>query len=235
LRIEYKKKHFSKCENGEGPFTLKEAFYFIFLFLLTLLSSNQSMTFSLGEAVVAHSRNASVGRRYLVIELFVTEARVGRANAFVLAHLEVFTEVLVTAPPVSVDHVKALVTECLMEVRVADVVLNAISGEAAAGTLGGVSGVGLSNTVSEVLNHFFLLVLNHNVEEERRVKMIDNKDPQETNTVLAVERIDLPVSVGNWVLEEPRNVFKCAPLLSLITGLVSVGNKFVEVTISFTS
>ena len=46
-----------------------------------------------------------------------------------LSHFEVFTEVLVTAPPICVDHTKSLVSSDLMEVGVTDIVLFAINWE----------------------------------------------------------------------------------------------------------
>ena len=46
-----------------------------------------------------------------------------------LSHLEVLSEVLVTAPPVGPDHIQALVAAGLMEVRVSHVVLLSVYGE----------------------------------------------------------------------------------------------------------
>ena len=48
-------------------------------------------------------------------------------NVVLLAHLEVFTEVLVSAPPVSVNHAEALVASNLMDVRVTNIVLLSVS------------------------------------------------------------------------------------------------------------
>ena len=46
-----------------------------------------------------------------------------------LTHLEVFSKVLITAPPIRVDHTKTLVTSDLMEVGVSNIVLLAINWE----------------------------------------------------------------------------------------------------------
>lgn len=55
------------------------------------------------------------------------EARKSRTDVVLLAHLEVLAEVLVTAPPVQMDHADALVTTHLMEVRVPDIVLDSVN------------------------------------------------------------------------------------------------------------
>lgn len=100
------------------------------------------------------------------IDLLVVEAREGRSDTVALSHLEVLSEVLVTAPPVGPDHVQALVAADLMEVGVADVVLLAIDGEAAVSVGSTVSLVGLAQSVAPVLDHALLLVLDHDPEEE---------------------------------------------------------------------
>ena len=83
-----------------------------------------------------------------------------------LAHLEVLAEVLVTAPPVEMDHAEALVTAHLMEVGVSHVVLDAISWESPVTVQGAVSLVALADSVAPVVDHSLLLVLHHSVEEE---------------------------------------------------------------------
>ena len=83
-----------------------------------------------------------------------------------LAHLEVLAEVLVTAPPVQVDHAESLVTANLMEVGISHVVLDAVGRESPVTVQVAVSLVVLANTEAPVLNHSLLLVLHHHVEEE---------------------------------------------------------------------
>ena len=63
------------------------------------------------------------------IDLLVVEAGEGGSDTVALSHLEVLSEVLVTAPPVGPDHIQALVAAGLMEVRVSHVVLLSVYGE----------------------------------------------------------------------------------------------------------
>lgn len=79
------------------------------------------------------------------------------SDTVALSHLEVLSEVLVTAPPVGPDHIESLVSADLMEVGVADVVLLSVSGESAVSVRSTVSLVGLSEAVAPVFNHAFLL------------------------------------------------------------------------------
>ena len=91
------------------------------------------------------------------VDLLVVEAGKRRSDAVTLSHLEVLSEVLIAAPPVGPDHVKALVTADLMEVGVAHVVLLSVDGEPAVSVRGAVLLVGLTQAVTPVLDHAFLL------------------------------------------------------------------------------
>ena len=83
-----------------------------------------------------------------------------------LTHLEVLSEVLVTAPPVSMDHTESLVSADLMEVRVSKVVLVTIGGHTSVSVGTIVRLVVLTDTVSPMLDHLLLLVLDHNIQKE---------------------------------------------------------------------
>ena len=74
-----------------------------------------------------------------------------------LSHLEVLSEVLVSAPPVCPDHVQLLVSSNLMEVRISDIILLSVDWESSVSVRGTMGLVGLSKSVSPVLNHTFLL------------------------------------------------------------------------------
>ena len=82
------------------------------------------------------------------------------------AHFEVLAEVLVTAPPVRVDHVEALVTSHLMEIGISHIVLDTIDGVSPIAMRCIVRWIALANSIAPVLNHPLLLVLNHHPEEE---------------------------------------------------------------------
>jgi len=184
---------------------------------------------------VAHGVDAGVLLGNIVIDLFVVETGLARSDVVALTHLEVLTEVLVTAPPISVHHTESLVAANLMEVRVANVILLAIGRETTVLVSGAVHVVGLSNTVAEMFDHLFLLVLNHNVEKEALVQMENKADPHEADTVLLVEDFSFPVGVCHGVFEEPCDVLECSPFLGLITGFLVVLNELAEITIGLTS
>ena len=163
------------------------------------------------------------------------ESPVIRANAVFLAHLEIFAEVLVAAPPVKVHHTETLGTQSLMEVRVAHIVLFAIGRESPVSAAEGLLGVSFSQMPPPALNHLLLLVLAHYIQDERLVKMECEGNPHEPDSVLRVERIHLPVPVGEGVLEEARDVLERSPFLRLVTGLFGAADELLEVTISLFS
>ena len=101
-------------------------------------------------------RNLKVLLRHIVIDLLVVEAREGRLNTMSLSHLEVLSEVLVSAPPIGPDHTEALVSSHLMEVRVPNIVLLSVGGESAVRVASIVALVGLTNTVSPMEDHSLL-------------------------------------------------------------------------------
>jgi len=59
----------------------------------------------------------------------------------------------------------------------------------------------------------------------------DEEEPEETDSVLSMEGMHLPVNIAEGVLEEPSDVLECSPLLGHITGLSSGQHKLVEITI----
>ena len=61
--------------------------------------------------------------------------------------------------------------------------------------------------------------------------MEDEEEPEETDSVLSMEGVHLPVNIAEGVLEEPSDVLECSPLLGHITGLSSGHHKLVEITI----
>ena len=62
--------------------------------------------------------------------------------------------------------------------------------------------------------------------------MEDKEEPEETDAVLLMEGLDLPVDIAEWVLEESGNILESSPLLSHIARLSCGYNKLVEITIS---
>jgi hypothetical protein len=76
-----------------------------------------------------------------------------------LSHLEVLSEVLVSAPPVGPNHAQSLVSSSLMEVRVSNVVLLSISRESSVSVRAILGLVNFSKSESPVFHHSFLLYI----------------------------------------------------------------------------
>ena len=91
------------------------------------------------------------------VDTLVVEASKRWLDTVSLSHFEVFSEVLVSAPPVGPDHVQSLVSSNLMEVRISHIVLLSVNGESSVSVRSAVGLVGLTESVSPVLDHSFLL------------------------------------------------------------------------------
>lgn len=126
-------------------------------------------------------------------DLVMVEARLGRTNAILLAHLEILAEGLVTTPPIQVDHADALVALRLVEVRVTHVVFDSVCGEATVICQLPVVSVHLTASPPPVLNHTLFLVLANNVGEERRVEVEGDERIHKSESVLLVEGLHFPV------------------------------------------
>ena len=162
----------------------------------------------------------------------VGEARQSRSHIILPAHLKVLAEVLVTAPPVQVDHSQSLVSPHLMEVRVSDIVLNTVDWESSVSVAHSMEAIGLSDSVPPVLNQSLLSVLLSDVKEERAEEMESNQEVENSEPILSVEWIKLPVYIAKWIFVEARNVFGNSISLSIISWFVHVLHKFGEVSIS---
>ena len=183
----------------------------------------------------AHLGDLDVLGSRLLEDGLMGETRQGRPDVVLLAHLEVLAEVLVTAPPVQVDHAQTLVTSNLMEVSVSHIVLDTVSWESAIAIHATVSLVGFTDSVAPVLNHPLFLVFDHDIEKETTPEMENDHAPEETHAVLSVEGFHFPVEVAKGILEESGNVFESSKSLCIITGLLCIVNEFAEVTIGVLS
>ena len=168
-------------------------------------------------------------------DFLVSEATFGGLDVLLLAHLEVLAEVLVTAPPVHVDHVKALGTANLMEVGISHIVLDTIDWHPSVTIQGAVSLVDLTDSPAPVVAHLLLLVLHHDVEKEAAPQVEDDKAPDEAHAVLLMEAFSLPVGIAEWVFEEAGDVLERSPFLRVVTGLLGLVHKLSKVTISVLS
>ena len=107
-------------------------------------------------------------------DFLVSETSLRWLDVLLLAHFEVLAEVLVTAPPVGVDHAETLVTANLMEVGVSHIVLDTIHRHPSVTVLSAVGLVDLADAPAPVVNHPLLLVLDHDVEEEAAPQVEDD-------------------------------------------------------------
>ena len=153
-------------------------------------------------------------------------------DVVLLAHFEILAEVLVTAPPVQVDHAQAFVPSNLMEVRVADVVLFTIGRETAIPYSHRVPLVGLTQMPAPVLNHPLFLVFNHGVEEEALIQMEAKQHPHESDAISVMQWLHLPVSVREGIFKESRNILESPPFLCVVTWFLRLVDEFGVVTIS---
>ena len=148
------------------------------------------------------------------------------------AHLKVLSEVLVTAPPVSVNHAEALVAAHLMEVRVSHVVLLAIDRETTVSVSGSVLVVHLTEAVAPGCNHIFFLGLDDHVQQEGLIQVPNEAAPDKSYTVRLDQGADLPEDVSERVLSRASDVLECTPFLSLVSWLLHVINELSKVAIS---
>ena len=80
-----------------------------------------------------------------------------------LSHLEVLSEVLISAPPVGVNHANSLISSDLMEVGVSNIVFLVISRHSSITVRSRVVAVDLSNVPLPLFNHRFLLFLGNEI------------------------------------------------------------------------
>lgn len=66
---------------------------------------------------------------------------------------------------------------------------------------------------------FILTLFDHDIQKERLVEMENEQHPHESDSVLGVQGLQLPVDIAEGVLEESGNVLVGSPLLRHITGL----------------
>ena len=171
----------------------------------------------------------------LLEDVLVGEAGQRRPDVLLLAHFEVLAEVLVTAPPVHVDHVEALGTANLMEVGISHIVLDTIDWHPSVTIQGAVSLVDLTDSPAPVVAHLLLLVLHHDIEKEAAPQVEDDEAPDEAHAVLIMEAFHLPVGIAEWVFEEAGDVLERSPFLRVVTGLLGLVHKLSKVTISVLS
>ena len=156
-------------------------------------------------------------------------------NIMSLSHIKVLSEVLISAPPVGVDHRNALVSSNLMEVGVSNVVLLAIDWESPICMGSVIEFIDLANVPFPLSDHAFFLLLGQEIEHEGLVQVPNEEHIDDSDSVLACKLCNLPEGVAKWILKEPRDVLECSPFLSHVSGLRSLCNELSEITVSFLS
>jgi hypothetical protein len=63
----------------------------------------------------------------------------------------------------------------------------------------------------------------------------NQQNPEETDAVLLMKGLYLPVEIAKRIFEESSNILECSPLLCHVTGLSCGNNKLSEITISLLS
>ena len=95
----------------------------------------------------------------LLEEWLMIEAGDSWLHIVSLSHVEVLSEVLVSAPPVGMDHTCLLISSDLMEVGVSHVVLLSISWESSVGVRWSMLRVDLTNVPLPLVDHTLFLLL----------------------------------------------------------------------------
>ena len=171
----------------------------------------------------------------LFIKSLVVETGERWLHTVSLSHVEVLSKVLVSAPPVGVDHADLLIFPNLMEVRISNVVLLSISWEPSILMISVVEFVGFTNVPFPVGDHTLFLLLGEEIENEGLVQVEDKQDPENSDSILISQIGELPEGVAEWVLEETSNVFEGSPFLCHISSLLGFSNHLAEVTVCFLS
>ena len=105
----------------------------------------------------SHDSPLGVLLKSVLINIIMIEPRKSWFDIVSLSHLEVLSEVLVSAPPVSVDHGDSLVSSDLMEVGISHIIFLVISRHSSIRVWGVVMLVNLSNMPLPLSNHRLLL------------------------------------------------------------------------------
>lgn len=169
------------------------------------------------------------------VEWLVVESGHGWLDAVSLSHVEVLSEVLVSAPPVGVDHRDSLISSNLMEVGVSNVVLLSIGWESSIGMWGVVVLVDFSDVPLPLGDHALLLLLSQKIKHEGLVQVPDQEYVDNSDSILVSKSSNFPEGVTEWVLEESSEVFECSPFLCHVSWLLGLSNELSVITIGLLS
>ena len=93
----------------------------------------------------------------LLVDWLVVEVGKRWSDIVSLSHFEVLSEVLVSAPPVGMDHGNSLVSSDLMEITISNVVLLSVDWESSIGVWSIIELIVFTNMPSPLVHHIFFL------------------------------------------------------------------------------
>jgi len=152
-----------------------------------------------------------------------------------LSHLEVLSEVLVSAPPVKMDHTDSLVSSHLMEVRISHVVLLTVCRKTSISMWGIIVLISFSNMPSPLRHHVFFLLLSQHVEHHWLIKMEKKQGVDNSESMLIMKLCHFPKGITEGIFEESSDVLESPPSLCSVSRFLSVLNPLTDITISFFS
>ena len=91
----------------------------------------------------------------------------------------------------------------------------------------------LANMPSPLGNHILLLLLRQQVEHERLVKVEDQENVEDSDSVLVGQRSHLPESVAEGIFEESCDVLERSPSLGSVARFLRLHNELGEITVGF--
>ena len=207
----------------------------MFCLVLCRLLTHHALFSSSWLLTSSHVHHGLVLGNSVLVDVFVVEAAEGWADIVPLSHLEVLSKVLVSAPPVGVDHADSLISSHLMEVGVSHIVLLAISWKTSVGVRVIIVSIVFTNVPSPLRDHVLLLLFGKKVKHERLIQMENEQHVEKSDSVLILKGGNFPEGIAEWILEEPGNVFEGSPSLSVISWFGSLVHEFAEITVSFFS
>ena len=147
------------------------------------------------------------------------------------SHVEVLSEVLISAPPVGVDHADSLISSDLMEIGVSNIVLLPVGWESSICVRGIIVLVDLSDVPLPLSDHAFFLLLGQKVKNEGLVQVPDQEDVDNSNSVLIRKGGNFPEGVTEWIFEESSEVLEGSPFLGHVSWLLGLCDELSVITI----
>lgn len=167
----------------------------------------------------------------LLIDWIVIESGHSWLHIMSLSHIEVLSEVLISAPPICMNHACLLISSDLMEVRVSNVVLLSISWESSIRMWSGIPLVDLTNVPFPLGDHWLFLLFGKEIQNEWLIEVPDEENVYNSDSILITESCDFPEGISKWIFEESCDILEGSPFLGHVSWLSSFGDELCEITI----